>query len=92
VPRFGGYARGAAVVVISDGLERGEPDALRNAVAKLSRRAWRVSWLTPLATAPGFRPQTQALLEIERFVDDFVDGGSTASIVAHVLSLGRRAA
>lgn len=92
VPRFGGYARGAAVVVISDGLERGEPDALRDAVAKLSRRAWRVSWLTPLATAPGFRPQTQALLEIERFVDDFVDGGSTASIVAHVLSLGRRAA
>ena len=92
VPRFGGYARGAAVVVISDGLERGEPDALRDAVAKLSRRAWRVSWLTPLATGPGFRPQTEALVAIERFVDDLVDGGSSASIVAHVLSLGRRSA
>jgi uncharacterized protein with von Willebrand factor type A (vWA) domain len=92
VPRFGGYARGAAVVVVSDGLERGEVDALRDAVAKLSRRAWRVSWLTPLATGPGFRPQTEALVAIARFVDDLVDGGSSASIVAHVLALGRRRA
>jgi hypothetical protein len=92
VPRFGGYARGAAVVVVSDGLERGEPDALRDAAAKLSRRAWRVSWLTPLAAGPGFRPQTEALIAIERFVDDLVDGGSSASIVAHVLALGRRRA
>jgi uncharacterized protein with von Willebrand factor type A (vWA) domain len=92
VPRFGGYARGAAVVIISDGLERGDPDALRDAVAKLSRRAWRLSWLTPLATGPGFRPRTEALVAIERFVDDLVDGGSSASIVAHVLSLGRRRA
>ncbi|MBR0988781.1 vWA domain-containing protein [Bradyrhizobium liaoningense] len=92
VPRFGGYARGAAVVIVSDGLERGETDALRDAVAKLSRRAWRLSWLTPLATSPGFRPQTEALVAIERFVDDLVDGGSSASIVAHILALGRRRA
>jgi len=92
VPRFGGYARGAAVIIVSDGLERGEPDALRDAVARLSLRAWRVSWLTPLATGPGFRPQTEALVAIERFVDDLVDGGSSASIVAHVLALGRRRA
>lgn len=90
VPRFGGYARGAAVIIISDGLERGDVSALRDAVAKLSRRAWRVSWLTPLAAGPGFRPQTEALIAIERYVDDLVDGGSSASIVAHVLTLGRR--
>ena len=92
VPRFGGYARGAAVIIVSDGLERGDPSALRNAVAKLSLRAWRVSWLTPLATSPDFRPQTAAMVAIERFVDDLVDGGSSASIVAHVLALGRRRA
>nr|WP_249157958.1 VWA domain-containing protein [Bradyrhizobium jicamae] len=89
VPRFGGYARGAAVVIVSDGLERGDPAALRDAVAKLSRRAWRVSWLTPLATTPGFKPQTEALVAIQRFVDDIVDGGSSAAVVAHLLSLGR---
>jgi len=92
VPRFGSYARGAAVVVVSDGLERGDPAALRDAVAKLSRRAWRVSWLTPLATAPGFRPQTEALIAIQRFVDDLVDGGSSEAVVSHLLSLGRRGA
>jgi uncharacterized protein with von Willebrand factor type A (vWA) domain len=92
VPRFGGYARGAAVVIVSDGLERGDPAALRDAVARLSHRAWRVSWLTPLATAPGFRPQTEALIAIRRFVDDLVDGGSSAAVVAHLLSLGTRRA
>ena len=45
----------AAVVIVSDGLERGDPAALCDAVAKLSRRAWRVSWLTPLATAGACR-------------------------------------
>jgi len=92
VPRFGGYARGAAVVIVSDGLERGDPAALRDAVAKLSRRAWRLSWLTPLATTPGFRPQTEALMEIQRFVDDLVDGGSSAAVISHLLSLGARKA
>jgi uncharacterized protein with von Willebrand factor type A (vWA) domain len=92
VPRFGGYARGAAVIIVSDGLERGEVSALRDAVAKLSRRAWRVSWLTPLATGPGFRPKTEALIAIQPFVDDLVDGGSSAALVSHLLSLGTRRA
>jgi uncharacterized protein with von Willebrand factor type A (vWA) domain len=92
VPRFGGYARGAAVIVVSDGLERGDVSALRDAVAKLSRRAWRLSWLTPLATGPGFRPQTEALIVIQHFVDDLLDGGSSAAVVSHLLSLGRKAA
>lgn len=92
VPRFGGYARGAAVIIISDGLERGDVSTLRDAVAKLSRRAWRVSWLTPLASGPDFRPQTEALIAIQRFVDDLVDGGSSTAVVSHLLSLGRKAA
>lgn len=92
VPRFGGYARGAAVVILSDGLERGDLSALRDAVVKLSRRAWRLSWLTPLATGPPFVPQTEALIAIHPFVDDMADGGSSAAVVAHVLSLRHRRA
>jgi uncharacterized protein with von Willebrand factor type A (vWA) domain len=92
VPRFGGYARGAVVIVVSDGLERGDVSALQDAMAKLSRRSWRISWLTPLATAPGFRPQTEALVAIQRFVDDLVDGGSSAAVVSYLLSLGARRA
>ena len=89
VPRFAGYARGAAVLIVSDGLERGDPLAMSDAVAKLSRRAWRLSWLTPLAVGTNFMPQTEALIAIRRFVDDMVDGGSIAAMVAHVLSLGK---
>jgi uncharacterized protein with von Willebrand factor type A (vWA) domain len=92
VPRFAGYARGAAVLILSDGLERGDPANLRDAVAKLSRRAWRLSWLTPLAVSSSFVPQTEALIAIRRFVDDMVDGGSSAAVVAHVLSLRQRRA
>jgi uncharacterized protein with von Willebrand factor type A (vWA) domain len=92
VPRFGGYARGAAVVILSDGLERGDLSALRDAVAKLSRRAWRLSWLTPLAVGPRFVPQTEALVAIRRYVDDMAAGGSSAAVVAHVLSLQQRRA
>jgi hypothetical protein len=32
-------------------------------------------------------PQTEALIAIRRFVDDMVDGGSSAAVVAHMLSL-----
>ena len=92
VPRFGGYARGAAVVILSDGLERGDLSALRDAVAKLSRRAWRLSWLTPLAVGSGFVPQTEALIAIRRFVDDMADGRSSATVVDHLLSLRTRRA
>jgi len=92
VPRFGGYARGAAVVILSDGLERGDLSALRDAVVKLSRRAWRLSWLTPLAVGSGFVPQTEALVAIRAFVDDMVDGGSNTAVVAHLLSLQHRRA
>jgi uncharacterized protein with von Willebrand factor type A (vWA) domain len=92
VPRFSSYARGASVIVVSDGLERGDPSVLRDAVTKLARQSWRLSWLTPLATSAPFRPQTEALVAIEPLVDDLVDGGSSAAIVSHLLSLGRRRA
>jgi uncharacterized protein len=92
VPRFAGYARGAAVFIISDGLERGDPTPLRDAMSKLARRAWRIGWLTPLATDVRFVPQTEALVAIRPFVDDMVPGGTIAAIVDHMLSLARRAA
>ena len=44
-------------------------------------------WLTPLAVGKNFKPQTEALMAIARFVDDMGDGGSTAAIVEHVLAM-----
>jgi uncharacterized protein len=87
VPRFAGYARGALVLVISDGLERGDHRAMTEAVARLAALAWRVSWLTPLAVDPRYRPETDALRSILPLIDDLADGSSTERLCAHVLRL-----
>jgi uncharacterized protein len=91
VPRFAGYARGTFVAVLSDGLERGDPAAMRDAVSRISRRAWRLSWLTPLASGPDFRPETEALKAVLPFLDDLGDGSTVEAVCAHLLDRGRAA-
>jgi len=92
IPRFSALARGAAVVVLSDGLERGDPTAMADAVARFSRLAWKTVWLTPLAADPGFEPRTAGLAAARPFLDELADGGSIDSICAHVLDLARERA
>ncbi|MBV8914341.1 MAG: VWA domain-containing protein [Acetobacteraceae bacterium] len=87
VPRFAGYARGAAVLIISDGLERGDPANLVNAVSRLSRRAWRLSWLSPLAADARYRPSTEAMSAILPYLDDLAPAATTEAICAHLLAL-----
>ena len=60
------YNPPSPTLIVSDGLERGDPTALADAVVRLSRRAWRLSWLTPLAVVKDFRPRTEALVDHEQ--------------------------
>ena len=92
VPRFAALARGAALVVLSDGLERGDPTAMADAVARLSRICWRIIWLTPLAADPGFEARTAGLVAARPFLDRLGDGGSIESICGNVLDLASEAA
>lgn len=89
VPRFKGLMRGAVVVVLSDGLERGDPDLMVDCLHRMSRLSWRLEWLTPLASGPNFMPQTEALLQSSRYIDNISNGGTIASICEHFLTLGR---
>ncbi|MEH6728239.1 MAG: VWA domain-containing protein, partial [Hyphomicrobiales bacterium] len=91
VPRFAGFARGSSVIVLSDGLERGAPNALIDAVWRLSRMAWRVDWLSPLAGAIDYVPQTEALSAIRPYLDSLSDGSDTRAICNHILNLARAA-
>lgn len=91
VPRFAGFARGAWVVVLSDGLERGDPAAMVDAVRRLSRLAWRFDWLTPLAADPGYAPRTEALSSALPWIDRLGDGSRTERICAHLLDAGSTA-
>jgi uncharacterized protein with von Willebrand factor type A (vWA) domain len=89
VPRFAGFARGALVVVLSDGLERGDPAALTDAMQRLSRLSWATLWLNPLARGDA-RPETEALTAILPFIDRMGDGSSAQRLCAEVLGFERR--
>jgi uncharacterized protein len=88
-PRFAGSARGAVVLVLSDGLERGDANAMTDAVKRLAARAWHLSWLTPLAADPDYRPETVALKSILPHLDALADAGSIERLCQHVLNLAR---
>lgn len=90
VPRFAGFARGALVLVLSDGLERGDTDRMVDAVTRLSRRAWRLVWLNPLATGPNFSPETAGLKAVLPVIDDLVDASSLDRLCDHVLDIADR--
>ncbi|MCB1465460.1 MAG: VWA domain-containing protein [Nitratireductor sp.] len=92
VPRFAGFSRGALVVVLSDGLERGDHTAMTDAVQRLSRLAWRIAWLSPLVDGENALPQTAAMQSVMPFIDRLGEGGSVARICTEVLEFARRAA
>ncbi|MEM7693874.1 MAG: VWA domain-containing protein [Pseudomonadota bacterium] len=89
VPRFAGFSRSALAVIVSDGLERGAPDALIESVDRLTRLAHRVMWLSPLAADAGYQPQTEAMAAIAQRVDRVGSAGSTAAIVREFLGAAR---
>ncbi|WP_345894253.1 vWA domain-containing protein [Lichenifustis flavocetrariae] len=90
VPRFASFARGSLVVVLSDGLERGDPAVLTAAVGKLSTLAWRVAWLTPLAADAGYTPSTAALKAVLPFLDHLGNGAGLRPLCDEILALARR--
>ena len=92
IPRFAGFTRGAAVLVLSDGLERGDHTSLVDAVEKLSRLCWKLIWLTPLAGDAEYQPQTTAMQAILPYLDSIDDGSSVTALCERVLSLRREAA
>lgn len=89
VPRFVGLARSALTLILSDGLERGDHTAMTEAVIRLSRSAWRLHWLTPLATGPDFKPETAALKSVAPYLDELADASSVERVCAHILELSQ---
>lgn len=91
VPRFASFARGALVIVVSDGLERGGPDALTASMARLDGLAWSVLWLSPLTADPAYRPETGAMRAILPMLDRLGDGSSPATLAREILAFSKGA-
>jgi uncharacterized protein with von Willebrand factor type A (vWA) domain len=72
--------RGSVIVILSDGWDRGDPDLLAAEMARLSRSAYRVLWLNPLAAHPDFAPLTQGMRAALPYTDHLLPGNSLASL------------
>jgi uncharacterized protein with von Willebrand factor type A (vWA) domain len=72
--------RGAVVVILSDGWDRGEPEVLGTELARLRRSAHRLIWLNPLAAHPEYEPLTRGMRAAIPFVDQFLAGNSLRSL------------
>jgi uncharacterized protein with von Willebrand factor type A (vWA) domain len=84
-----GMARGAVVVVFSDGWERGDPNLLAQQMARLHRIAHRVVWVNPHRGKDGYAPVQAGVLAVLPHVDDFVAGHSLAAFADVLEVIGR---
>lgn len=75
-----GMARGAVVVILSDGWDRGDPDQLGEQMQRLSRVANRVVWVNPLKATPGYEPLARGMAAALPHVDRFIEGHSLAAL------------
>jgi uncharacterized protein len=72
--------RGAVVVILSDGWDRGDADRLRAEIARLGRCAHRLVWLNPLKASPEYEPLTRGMVAALPSVDVFLAGNTLASL------------
>jgi uncharacterized protein len=75
-----GMARGAVVVILSDGWDRGDPEVLGEQMARLHRVAHQVVWVNPLKSSPNFAPLARGMAAALPHVDEFVEGHNLASL------------
>ncbi|MCP3855711.1 MAG: VWA domain-containing protein [Actinomycetia bacterium] len=83
-----GMARGAVVVILSDGWDRGDPDVLGEQMARLHRVTHRLIWVNPLKASPGYAPLARGMAAALPHVDEFIEGHSLDSLeeLARVIS------
>ena len=72
--------RGAVVLMISDGWDRGDTELLRREMARLKRNCHRLIWLNPLLGAPDYEPLTRGIQAALPHIDDFLPVHNLASL------------
>jgi uncharacterized protein with von Willebrand factor type A (vWA) domain len=84
-----GMARGAIVVVLSDGWDRGDPAVLGAEMQRLQRVSYHMIWVNPLKVSPGYAPLARGMAAALPYVDHFVEGHSMAAMeeLAQVIAM-----
>jgi uncharacterized protein with von Willebrand factor type A (vWA) domain len=83
---------GPVVLLISDGWDRGDPNELRQEIARLQRSCRRLIWLNPLIGTADYAPLTRGLQAALPFVDDFLPARTLrnlADLAVHLNAMSR---
>jgi hypothetical protein len=86
-----GMARGAVIVILSDGWERGAPEQVARQMERLERLAHRIVWVNPRVAASGFHPRAGGMAAALPHCDALVSGHSLRALeeVATAISAPR---
>mgnify|MGYP000283048103 CR=1 FL=1 len=82
--------RRTVVVVVSDGLDVGEPELLADGITWLADRADSVVWLNPLAVSPSFEPASRGMSTVEPYLDALFGFADAADLAVAANQLERR--
>jgi uncharacterized protein with von Willebrand factor type A (vWA) domain len=72
--------RGAVVVLLSDGCERGDPALVRDELRRIARQAFAVVWVNPLKGHPDYEPLTAGMVAALPYIDRLLSGHDVASL------------
>ncbi|MDP9258554.1 MAG: VWA domain-containing protein [Actinomycetota bacterium] len=85
-----GMARGAVVVILSDGWERGDPMLVGREMERLARLAHRIVWVNPRVSASAFAPRAGGMVAALPYCDALVSGHSFRALGEVVEAIGAR--
>ena len=72
--------RSSVAVICSDGLERGEPDLLREQMTRLRRLVHKIIWVNPLKGSPHYEPLARGMAAALPSIDEFLPGHNLESL------------
>jgi uncharacterized protein with von Willebrand factor type A (vWA) domain len=75
-----GMARGAVIVIVSDGWELEDPELVGRAMQQLSRLAFHIIWVNPRKASRGYQPLVGGMAAAMPYVDTFVSGHSMRAL------------
>ena len=83
-----GMARGAVIVILSDGWERGDPMLVGREMERLARLAHRIIWVNPRVSAGAFSVQSGGMVAALPYCDALVSGHSFQALGEVVEAIG----
>lgn len=83
-----GFARGAIVLVVSDGWDRGDPELLASEVRRLQLQARRLVWINPRPMGIDMQPLAIGMRAAMPYVDDFIPGHDPRAVAGLARLIG----